>query len=149
MAIVSLDYLNSVLPTSAPTDALCAQDSSGTAMTLAISIPYTIPVASVYNQGFTDNGNNTFTAGTTGVYRITYSLDLAAAVACTVEVAINSTAVPSLTQNVLAATSSVFADSIVSLATGDIVSLTATAPAIGVLTLSAGVGAILSVVQLG
>lgn len=148
MATVSLAYLNSVLPApSTPISALCAQ-ASGTSMSLAISIPYTIPVNTVYSQGLTDNGNHTFTATVAGVYRITYNLNLTAAFACSVSVALNGTNVSSLTQGVLAATSTVYADSMISLAVGDTLTLTATAPAIGVLTLSTGLGAILSVVQL-
>ncbi|MCL2839202.1 MAG: hypothetical protein FWE05_00385 [Defluviitaleaceae bacterium] len=143
---ISLEYLNSITPGN--TAAFCAQNRVGSTIAV-ILLGTAIPLASmIYNNGFSANASNTqFTVQRTGVYHISYKINVTAAALLSASVYKNGTAMSELSQVAAISLSSYACEAIVSLTQGDVLQLTFYG-LLGTAVLSSGVGAVLMGMQI-
>ncbi|MCL1884997.1 MAG: hypothetical protein FWF81_14720 [Defluviitaleaceae bacterium] len=143
---VSLEYLNSITPSN--TYALCAQNQAGTSIAV-ILLGTAIPLATIgYNNGFTANAANTqFTVENTGVYRISYKVNVTASALLSTSVYKNGTAIAALDQVAAISLTNFGCEAIVSLNQGDVLQLTFYG-LLGTAILASGVGAVMTVVRI-
>ena len=143
---VSLEYLNSITPSN--TAALSVQNQAGSTIAV-ILLGTAIPLTTVnYNNGFTANAANTqFTVLNSGVYRISYKINVTAAALLSASVYKNGTAIPALDQVAAVSLSSYACEAIINLNQDDVLQLTFYG-LIGAAVLASGVGAVMTVERL-
>lgn len=109
-----------------------------------------VPLPDVQNlSGVVPDGTNTnFTVATTGVYRVSYSVEMTVALLVSSRVSVNGTPSNALTESPALAVSDLDGDAIISLTAGDVLSLELFG-LLGAATLNPGVGASLTIQQIG